>query len=231
RSETMRTKRKKEKAKPPTVVQKIKWLLIAVCLLIFFSLFAYGVILAGGSLVADDEKLILDVATVIETNDGDEIGRIYHNNRVLTPIEDIPEHVQQAFIAIEDQRFYEHAGIDVKSVVRAIFRNIVAMGKVEGGSTITQQLAKNLFLSNDKTWTRKAKEAMAALYLEQTLTKEEILELYLNDMYFGEGVYGMETASHYFFSKSASDLTISEAALLAGMAKGPNGYSPIHHPD
>lgn len=223
--------RKKEKAESAPLTQKVKWLFLAVCLFIFFSLFSYGVILAGGSLIADDEKMILDAATVIETDEGDEIGRLYQDNRQLTSIENIPEHVQHAFIAIEDQRFYEHAGIDVKSVVRAVFRNIVAMSKVEGGSTITQQLAKNLFLTNDKTWTRKAKEAMAALYLEQTLTKEEILELYLNEIYFGEGVYGIETASQFFFSKSANDLTLAEAALLAGMAKGPNAYSPIHHPD
>lgn len=227
----MRNKRKNEEKKTPALLRRLKIILLAVCLLIFFSLFGYGIILAGGDIVADEEKLILDGTTTIETEDGEIIGKLFHENRIPIPIDQIPQHVQDAFIAIEDQRFYEHAGIDLKSVIRAAFRNIVAMSKVEGGSTITQQLSKNLFLFNDKTWSRKAKEAMAAVYLEKKLTKDEILELYLNEIYFGEGVYGIEAASDYFFSKPASDLSIAEGALLAGMAKGPNGYSPINHPE
>src|SRR5699024_3790426 len=108
---------------------------------------------------------------------------------------------------------------------------LLAMEKVEGASTITQQLAKNLFLTNDKTWMRKTKEVMASIYLERHFSKDDILALYMNQMYFGQGVYGIETASQLFFSKSASELTISEGAMLAGMAKAPNGYSPIDHPD
>lgn len=231
RGEAMRNKRKKEKRENSGFVTKLKHLVILVGLLIFFSLFGYGVILAGGKIIVDEGKLTLDAATIIETTDGKEITKIYHENRTPVALEEIPVHVQQAFLAIEDQRFYEHQGIDLKSIVRAMFRNIAMMSKVEGGSTITQQLAKNLFLTNEKTWTRKAKEAMAALYLEKILSKEKILELYLNEVYFGEGVYGIEAASNYFFSKSASDLTIAEGALLAGIVKGPNGYSPIRHPD
>lgn len=227
----MRMKRKEAKAETPRLIKRIKRIVIALALLIVFSLFGYGVILVGGKLIVDEEKFTLDAATVIETVDGNEISKLYHENRTPVSIDEIPTHVQQAFIAIEDQRFYEHAGIDLKSVMRAVFRNIAAGSKVEGGSTITQQLAKNLFLTNDKTWTRKAKEAMAAIYMEQTLPKDTILELYLNEIYFGEGVYGMEAAANYFFSKSVQDLTLAEAALFAGIVKAPNGYSPIRHPE
>src|SRR5690625_1375701 len=105
------------------------------------------------------------------------------------------------------------------------------MEKKEGASTITQQVAKNLFLTNEKTWMRKTKEVMAAIYLEQQYSKDHILELYLNEIYFGNGLYGLEAASHYFFSKSARDLTVAEGAMLAGLAKAPNGYSPIEYPE
>src|SRR5699024_12270452 len=114
---------------------------------------------------------------------------------------------------------------DALPIFRAIFKDLLAMEKVEGASTITQQLAKNLFLTNDKTWMRKTKEAMASIYLERNYSKTGILELYMNQMYFGEGVYGIEKAAQLYFSKSASDLNVSEGAMLAGMAKAQNGYS------
>lgn len=198
--------------------------------IIIFALLGYATILFGGKWVVDDEKMVLDATTTIETADGDVIGELYQENRVPVDLGDLPEHVKNAFIAIEDRRFYEHAGVDLKSVMRAVFRDIIAMEKVEGASTITQQLAKNLFLYNDKTWLRKTKEAMAAIYLERKLTKNEILELYINQMYFGHNIYGIERASQTFFSKHAHELTVAEGALLAGLAKSPNGYSPIDHP-
>src|SRR5699024_3073883 len=139
---------------------------------------------------------------------------------------DIPDHVQEAFIAIEDQRFYSHAGVDFQSVVRALYRDIIALDKVEGASTITQQLAKNLFLTNDKTWMRKTREVMASIYLERHYTKDDILELYLNQVYFGHGIYGVATAADYFFGKPVELLAIGEAALLAGIINAPNYYSP-----
>src|SRR5690625_6321875 len=108
-------------------------------------------------------------------------------------IEDLPEYVQEAFIAVEDRRFYQHKGVDPRSIVRAVYRDIIARGKVEGASTITQQLAKNLFLEHDKTWMRKTKEAMAALHLERKLTKDESLEINLNMIYFDEGLYGIRS--------------------------------------
>src|SRR5699024_314622 len=140
-------------------------------------------------------------------------------------------HVKDAFIAIEDKRFYNHSGVDFRSSVRAIYRDVIARSKVEGASTITQQLAKNLFLTNDKSWLKKTKEAMIALYLEREVTKDEILEMYLNVVYFGQGQYGIEAAANKYFYKSVEDLTVEEGALLAGMVKAPNGYSPIDHPE
>src|SRR5699024_9002527 len=118
-----------------------------------------------------------------------------------------------------------------KSIMRAITRDIMAGGKVEGASTITQQVSKNLFLSHDKTFMRKTKEAMASIYLERHFTKDEILDLYLNAVYFGEGAYGIETAAETYFSKTAEELSIEEAAMLAGLVKSPTAYNPIEHPD
>ncbi|MFC2949973.1 transglycosylase domain-containing protein [Virgibacillus sediminis] len=223
--------RKNKEDRPRSFGWKIKWLLIGLVLLAALGMLGYGGILLGGKMVVDEEEFILSAATTIETADGEVIQEVYQENRDPIPLEEIPSHVQQAFLSVEDKRFYHHAGIDLKSVTRAVYKNILAMGKAEGGSTITQQLAKNLFLYNDKTWSRKAKEAMAAIYMERQLTKDEILKLYLNEIYFGEGVYGIEKAANYFFSKPAEELTISEGALLAGMAKAPNGYSPITYPE
>ncbi|TRM11853.1 PBP1A family penicillin-binding protein [Lentibacillus cibarius] len=212
-------------------MKRLKWLLLSFVFLVLLGIIGYAAILFGGNFVVDEEDLIPDATTTFETREGEVIGKLYNENRIPVTMDDIPEYVQKAFIAIEDRRFYDHGGIDFRSVVRAVYRDIIAMDKVEGASTITQQLAKNLFLDNDKTWMRKTKEAMAAIHLERNLSKDDILELYLNEIYFGEGVYGVEAASRKFFNKSASELTLSEGALLAGLAKAPNGYSPIRHPD
>ncbi|MFS8631533.1 MAG: transglycosylase domain-containing protein, partial [Bacillales bacterium] len=195
------------------------------------ALIAYTSILYGGKLFVDEDELIISPPTTIETADGEIIWYIYEEFRLPVPLESIPEHVQKAFIAIEDRRFYTHTGVDLRSIMRAVWRDIIARDKVEGGSTITQQLAKNLFLTNDKSWTRKIKEAMIALHLEREFTKEQILEMYLNVIYFGQGQYGLEAAANRFFHKSVEELTLEEGALLAGIIKAPNGYSPINHPE
>ncbi|WP_174616229.1 transglycosylase domain-containing protein [Virgibacillus ihumii] len=212
-------------------MKRIKWLVLSFAVVAVLGLMGYAAVVFGGALVVDEEELTLDATTTIETTDGKVIGRVFDENRIPVSIDKIPKHVQEAFVAIEDRRFYEHEGVDFRSVVRAVMEDIAAMAKVEGASTITMQLAKNLFLHNDKTWMRKTKEVMAAIHLERELSKKRILELYLNEIYFGQGVYGVEAASRFYFSKSVNDLTIAEGALLAGMAKGPNGYSPIDHPD
>src|SRR6187549_412041 len=142
------------------------------------------------------------------------------------PIADIPVNLQNAFIAIEDHRFYRHPGVDPIALGRAIVRNIRASGTVEGGSTLTQQLARTLFLSNKRSYGRKAREAVLAVMIDAHLSKTQILELYLNRIYLSAGVYGVETMSRHLFGKPAKQLTLAESALIAGLAKSPAGLSP-----
>ncbi len=144
---------------------------------------------------------------------------------------DMPEYVPNAVIAIEDRRFRSHFGIDPVGLARAITRNLFAGRLVQGGSTLTQQLAKNLFLTQEKTATRKAQEAVLAVWLESKFTKDEILQLYLNRVYFGAGAYGIEQAAHTYYNKSSSELTIMEAASLAAVLKAPTNYNPAKNPD
>jgi penicillin-binding protein 1A len=139
----------------------------------------------------------------------------------------LPPYLAKAVIATEDRRFYHHFGIDPLGLVRASFRNASAGTVVEGGSTITQQLAKNLFLSPKRTMTRKLEEVIYAIWLEQRFTKDEILELYLNRVYFGGGTYGIEAAARHYFGRSARSVTLPQAALLAGLLKAPSKYAPM----
>ena len=146
-------------------------------------------------------------------------------------INQLPDYVPNAVIAIEDHRFRQHHGIDPVGLARAMSRNVMAGHFVQGGSTLTQQLAKNLFLTQEKTLTRKAQEAVLAIWLESKFTKDEILQLYLNRVYFGEGATGIEQAAHTYFNKSAAELSIMEAARLAACLKAPTNYNPVNHPD
>ena len=146
-------------------------------------------------------------------------------------VEDLPNYVPNAFIAIEDRRFRDHPGIDPIGLVRAAVENMMSGHVVQGGSTLTQQLAKNLFLSPGRTYDRKMQEAALALYLEYRYSKNQILTLYLNRVYFGAGVYGIEAASEKFFGKPARELSLTEAAMLAGSVKAPARYNPVADPD
>jgi len=145
--------------------------------------------------------------------------------------QDLPDYVPGAFIAIEDRRFRSHIGVDPIGLARAAFQNMLAGHVVQGGSTITQQLAKNLFLSPSRTFDRKMQEAMLALYMESRYSKDQILTLYLNRVYFGAGVYGIEAASEKFFGKHASELGLTEAAIIAGSVKAPARYNPLSDSD
>jgi len=144
--------------------------------------------------------------------------------------DEMPKYVPQAVMAIEDRRFFDHFGIDPIGLVRAAYTNFQAGGVVQGGSTLTQQLAKNLFLQADRTMERKIQEVVLALWLELKFTKEEILQLYLNRVYFGAGAYGIEAAAKRYFGKSVRDVTLGEAAILAGLLKAPSNYNPITKP-
>jgi penicillin-binding protein 1A len=149
---------------------------------------------------------------------------IKHNDAI--PLEDFPDHLIKAVLATEDRRFYEHFGIDVPGTFRAVLANTRAGGVVQGGSSVSQQLAKNLFLSNERTIERKVKEAFLALWLEVRLTKNEILKLYLDRAYLGGGTFGVDGAAHYYFNKSVRDVTLAEAAMLAGLFKAPTRFAP-----
>src|SRR6185312_11076359 len=147
------------------------------------------------------------------------------------PLRELPDFVPKAFIAIEDRRFYSHHGVDPFGIMRAFAANIVRRGTSQGGSTITQQLAKNLFLTQERTISRKAQEAVLALWLEHKFSKAQILELYLNRVYFGAGAYGVEGAAQRYFGKSARHLSLPEAAMLAGLVQSPSRLAPTRNPD
>jgi penicillin-binding protein 1A len=153
------------------------------------------------------------------------------HRRVSVPLAEIPTHVQKAFVAAEDKRFFQHKGIDERGVIRAFVGNLAEPTRPQGGSTITQQLAKNLLVGDDVTYERKIREMIVAARIERTLTKEEILELYLNSIYLGRASWGIELAAKTYFGKPAKALTQAEGALLAGLTKGPNFYNPDRHPD
>ncbi|MFZ3173223.1 MAG: PBP1A family penicillin-binding protein [Carboxydocellales bacterium] len=169
------------------------------------------------------------MASKIYDINGNEIASLYEENRIPVKLAQISPYLVNAIIAVEDARFYEHKGIDPFGVARALVKDIKAREVVEGGSTITQQTAKNLYLSNERTWQRKIKEAVLTIQLEQKYTKNEILEMYLNQIYFGHGAYGVEVAAQTYFGKSAQQLNLAESALLAGLPKGPNSYSPFRN--
>ena len=175
----------------------------------------------------DDWLKKSDLAVTFLDRYGNEVGNrgIKHNDSV--PLEDMPDHLVKATLATEDRRFYEHFGIDFYGTVRALMTNAKAGGVVQGGSTITQQLAKNLFLSNERTIERKINEAFLALWLETRLSKNEILKLYLDRAYLGGGAFGVDAAALYYFGKSVRDVTLAEAAMLAGLFKAPSKFSPL----
>ena len=167
------------------------------------------------------------LVTQVYSSDQQRIGQFFIERRIQTPLAEIPERFRRAVIAVEDVRFFEHPGLDYIGMLRAAWTNIRRGGKVEGASTITQQLARSLFLSSERTFDRKVRELILAYQMERVLTKDKILELYLNQIYFGQGAYGVASAAQTYFGKDLSDLTTAEAAFLAGLPKSPNNYSPF----
>lgn len=175
------------------------------------------------------EAIEPSLKTQIYAADSTLIGEFFQQNRALIPLEEIPEYMKNAIIAIEDRKFYQHWGVDIYGIARALFKDLLARKVVQGASTITQQLARNLFLTFDVSIQRKLREMILALKIERAYSKDEILEMYLNQIYFGSGAYGVEAAARTFFGKGARKLTLGEAALLAGLPKNPRDYSPFHH--
>lgn len=211
-------------------MKKIKWTVISGIAVFIVAIVIYKLIVLAGGYMMDEKQLVFHSSSRIVDQKGKEITKLYIENRELVPIEQIPKHVQQAFLAVEDARFYEHHGIDYPSIFRAVYRDLLAREKVQGGSTITQQLVKNVFLTHEKTFVRKLKEVAIALQIEQKYTKQQILEMYMNHIYFGHGAYGIQSAAKMYFNKNVEDLTVEEGAMLAGLLKAPSGYSPFLHP-
>ena len=165
-------------------------------------------------------------ATLLVDRQGKPAFTIYREQRIDVPLSRISKYLVRALIAVEDQRFYEHGGVDFVRVAGAALINLRQGRAAQGGSTLTQQLARQSFLTTDKTFRRKIKEVIVAARLERQFTKAQILELYLNKVYFGDGLYGVEAASLGYFGKHAADLTVDEAALLVGLVKSPSSYAP-----
>ncbi len=171
------------------------------------------------------------LASQVFDRNGAVIAKLYVERRELVSLQHIPEHVRNAFISTEDKRFWQHPGIDLVRLLKAALVDLVQRRRAQGASTITQQLARNMFLSHEKTLTRKIREALLAVQIERLFSKEEILERYLNQIYFGHGVYGVQSAAKFFFGKPVDSLTVAEAALLAAIPKNPSLYSPLRHYD
>lgn len=170
-------------------------------------------------------------ATTVYARDGSVLGTICHEKRFVITLDDMPKYLPMAFLAIEDSSFYEHPGINPLAIVRAMLVNIERGTKSQGGSTITQQLVKQLLLTSERSYTRKMKEAILATRLERSCTKDQILTLYLNYIYLGQHSYGVEAAARTYFGKHAANITLAEAALIAGMPQAPSRYNPFRHPD
>jgi penicillin-binding protein 1A len=206
-------------------------------LLIAAALWSMGLTTSepASPLANDPLRPLLDyrppVASVVLDRHGELIGQYFVQRRQLVRIEEVPEHVIHAFVASEDGRFFEHAGVDLTAILRAAWANLLH-GRIEqGASTITQQLVKNVVLTHERTWSRKLREVMLALEVERRLSKEEILLTYLNEIYLGNGSYGIGDAAQSYFGKEVSELDLAEAALLAGLPQRPSAYSPIRHPE
>jgi len=213
-------------------------------LALFAGLFVGGFILGAGALVIAVMLTYprlpnLDALTDyrpkiplrVYSTDGALIGEFGEERRSFVQIHDVPQTMKQALLAAEDERFYQHSGIDYMGVMRAAFGNIVSGHAQSGASTITMQVAKNFFLSSEKTFTRKFNEALLAFKIEHTLSKDQILELYFNQIYLGQRAYGFAAAAQAYFGKPIKDLSISQMAMLAGLPKAPSAYNPIVNPE
>ena len=213
---------------PKASTKKTIWMIVLLLVLIVAG-GGCGFISATMSNLPDVSNVRPSASSQIYDVHGNLITTVHSTeNRLPVPINEVPKELQDAFVATEDSRFYSHHGIDPIGILRAIWVNVVHSGVSEGGSTITQQLARNAFLSQDRTLKRKISEALLALKIEQHYTKQEILEMYMNQIYFGQGAYGVQSAAHVYFGKDVRDLTLAQCAMLAGLPQSPNYYSPFN---
>lgn len=214
--------------------------IITTCIGLMLGLSLFGIGLVAIAILVTYPKLpSLDsiqhyqpkMPLTVYSSDGQVIGVYGEERREFTKIEDFPKVLKDAVIAAEDKRFYDHWGVDVVGVARAVVGNVVAGGVQSGASTITQQVAKNFYLSSERTFTRKFNEALLAYKIEQSLSKDQILELYFNQIYLGQRAYGFTSAAQIYFNKKVKDLSLAEATMLAGLPKAPSAYNPIVNPE
>ncbi|NIM06749.1 MAG: hypothetical protein GTN65_14290, partial [Armatimonadetes bacterium] len=214
-----------ERRKKPLVVWSAIFLVFVIFLIIGIkTLSAYRQDLPS---LAQLHNIEPSLVTKIYAADGTVIKEFYAERRILTPLGRMPPHLIDAVLATEDRRFFDHWGANLLAMGRALWHNFWAGRRVQGASTITQQLARTLFLTPEKTISRKIKEVLTAIKIERNYTKEEILEMYLNQCYFGRGAYGVQAAAQLYFGKDVEDLTVSDCAVLIGIPKNPSRYSPI----
>ena len=211
----------------------LKFIIASLIVIIFFSLSTLWYFSIG---LPDYKKLSNyqpPISSRVYSNDGKLIAEYAIEKRLFVPFESIPKNVINSFLSAEDKNFFDHSGVDAKGILRAVIKNIKNISqnkRLEGASTITQQVAKNFLLTNEVSMKRKIKEAILAFRIEKAYTKERILELYLNQIYLGQGTYGIAAASLEYFDKSIKELNFLDAALLAALPKAPSRYNPYKYP-
>lgn len=228
------TKKKKTKKKNKKSFWKIFFTVILICMFVGIALvvgFIMSILNGAGALSRADFE-ISNLSTIIYDKYGNEYVSLYSSeNRLYSGLGEMSPYLPKAFISIEDERFEKHIGIDIKRTAAAVVQFVFTGDSEFGGSTITQQLIKKVTEDNGRNWQRKAREIVRAIQVEQWLTKDQIIELYMNMIYLGSGAYGVETAAYTYFNKSAADLDIAESALIAGLAQAPEGYNPYVYPE
>lgn len=211
----------------------LPFLKIFVAIILLLGVVVFAIVLKYRMEMPNIQQLVEDYTpaapSIIYDRNNKEIDILYAESRELATIEEIPDTLEHAFMAIEDKKFYSHNGIHFKGIMRAIITNLRKGKATQGGSSITQQLAKNAFLTSERKLSRKIKEAILTIEIERTYTKDEILEKYLNEIYFGSGSYGVKTAAKQFFKKDIKDINLAEAALLAGIPNRPSKYDPVRN--
>ncbi|MCX8116300.1 MAG: PBP1A family penicillin-binding protein [Desulfobacterota bacterium] len=217
-------------------MEKVVKISITLVMVILTSLFVFGIstyYYFGHDLPSIENLKNYDPPTITRffSDQGEIIGEFFVEKREVVSLERMPDHLIHAFIAGEDARFFQHKGVDYLAILRALFKNIFSGEIVQGGSTITQQVVKSLLLTPEKSVSRKIREAILSFKIERYLTKEEILYLYLNQIYLGHGAYGVASAAEVYFGKPVEELSLPESALLAGLPQAPSKYSPFHHPE
>lgn len=226
------TNRRMQRRQRPDSGKLLLTLAVSAVVVLFLALAAYFsflmVTLPKVDRLADYKPPIV---SQVFGDDGSLVGEFYLERRTVVPVAKIPQKLIQAFVAAEDSNFYQHRGIDYLGVLRAAMKNLISMRKKEGASTITQQVAKSMLLTPEKKFSRKLKEAILATRMEKRLSKDEILYIYLNQIYLGAGAYGVQLAAETYFGKDVDQLNLAEMALMAGLPKAPNSYSPIKHLD